>query len=119
VELSANRRLVNIHDPNSVALASNEVDWLIHKTGQKPFGGINYPLGNPVVANYRSLGLAEMANAIVEGRPHRCSGRFALHALAVMLGIIESAESGQAVTIGVPGTTFPRLTDEEAKHLLV
>jgi hypothetical protein len=36
-----------------------------------------------------------------------------------MLGIIESAESGRAVTIGVPGTTFPHLTDEEAKHLLL
>src|ERR1700758_2211812 len=119
VEISANNRLLNIHDPTSVALVSGQVDWLIDKTDEKPFGGLNYPLGNPVVANYRSLGLAEMANAIVEGRPHRCSGRFALHALAVMLGIIESAESGQAVTIGFPGTTFPHLTDEEAKHLLV
>jgi predicted dehydrogenase len=119
VELSANRTLLNIHDPNSVALAGNQVDWLIHKTDQKAFGGINYPLGNPVVANYRSLGLAEMANAIVEGRPHRCSGRFALHALAVMLGIIDSAESGHTVTIGIAGTTFPRLTVEEAKHLLL
>jgi predicted dehydrogenase len=119
VELSANRTLLNIHDPNSVALTGNQVDWLIHKTDEKPFGQINYPLGNPVVANYRALGLAEMANAIVEGRPHRCSGRFALHALAVMLGVIASAESGQAVTIGVPGTTFPLLTDEEATRLLV
>jgi predicted dehydrogenase len=119
VETSANNRLLNIHDPSSVALVSDQVDWLIHKTDEKPFGGINYPLGNPVVANYRSLGLAEMANAIVEGRPHRCSGRFALHALAVMLGIIESAESGQTVTIGVPGTTFQRLTEDEAKRLLL
>jgi hypothetical protein len=102
-----------------VALVSAQVDWLVHKTDKNTFGGINYPRGNPVVANYRSLGLAEMANAIVEGRPHRCSGRFALHALAVMLGIIESAESGQVVTIGVPGTTFPALTEEEAKRLLL
>jgi predicted dehydrogenase len=119
VELSANSGLLNIHDPSSVALVSTQVDWLIHKTDEKPFGGINYPLGNPVVANYRSVGLAEMANATVEGRPHRCSGRFALHALAVMLGIIESADSGQPVTIDVPGTTFPPLTDEGAKRLLL
>src|ERR1700756_1044423 len=119
VEISANNRLLNIHDASSVALKGTQVDWLTQKTGEKTFGGINYPLGNPVVANYRSLGLAEMANGIVEGRPHRCSGRFALHALAVMLGIIESADSGQPVTIGVPGTTFPHLTDEEAKYLLV
>jgi len=119
VELSVNNRLLNIHDASNVALVSTQVDWLMHKTGEKTFGGINYPLGNPVVANYRSLGLAEMANAIVEGRPHRCSGSFALHALAVMLGIIGSAESGQPVKIGVPGTTFPALTDEGAKSRLL
>src|ERR1700739_2000536 len=119
VELSANTRLPNIHDAKDLSMLGKQIDWLIHKTGGKTFGGLNYPIGNPVVANYRSLGLAEMANAIVEGRPHRCSGRFALHALAVMLGIIESAESGQGVTIGLPGTTFPHLADEEAKHLLV
>jgi predicted dehydrogenase len=119
VELSARNRLLNIHDARSIALADAQVDWLIYKTGEKTFGRINYPVGNPAVANYRSLGLAEMANAIVEGRPHRCSGRFALHALAVMLGIIKSAESGDPVEIGVPGAALPALTDEEAKKLLL
>ncbi len=119
VELSANNKLLNIHDASNVALEGTQVDWLIHKTAQKAFGRINYPIGNPVVANYRSLGLAEMANAIVEGRPHRCSGHFALHALAVMLGIIESAESGHVVEIDVPGTNLPALTDEQARRLLL
>ena len=119
VELSAHHRLLNIHDPMTDASAGPQFDWLIHKTAEKTFGGINYPVGNPVIANYRSLGLAEMANAIIEGRPYRCSGRFALHALAVMLGILESAESGQPVEIGVPGTTLLALTDEEAKRLLL
>jgi predicted dehydrogenase len=118
VELSTNNVLLNIHDATNVASAGARADWLIHKTGEKTFGGINYPAGNPVIANYRSLGLAEMANAIVEGRPHRCSGRFALHALAVMLGIIESAESGDPVRIGVPGTSLPALTGEGAVSLL-
>jgi predicted dehydrogenase len=117
-ELSANNKLLNIHDASSVALAGTQTDWLIHKTGGKTFGGINYPVGNPVIANYRSLGLAEMANAIVEGRPHRCSGRFALHTLAVMIGIIESAESGEPVKISIPGAAFPALTEEGAERLL-
>jgi predicted dehydrogenase len=118
VELSASQGLLNIHDAENVARISTQVDWLTYKTDQKAFGGINYPLGNPVIANYRALGLAEMANAIVQGRPHRCSGRFALHALAVMLGILESAESGEPVEIGIPGTTFAALTEEEAQRLL-
>jgi predicted dehydrogenase len=117
VELSINNELVNIHDAINVASLEKKPDWLIHETGEKTFGGINYPTGYPVIANYRGLGLAEMANAIVEGRPHRCSGRFALHALAVMLGIIESAESGESVEIGVPGTIPSALKEEEARKL--
>jgi len=118
VEVSTNNVLQNIHDAANVALPGEQVEWLIDETGGKTFGGINYPAGNPVIANYRSLGLAEMANAVIEGRPHRCSGRFALHAVAVMLGILESAESGDPVKISVPGTTRPGLTEEEAKKLL-
>ena len=34
--------------------------------------------------NYRSLGLADMAHAIVHDRPHRCSGDLALHVLEAM-----------------------------------
>jgi predicted dehydrogenase len=118
VEVSANNVLRNIHDATNAALVGAQGDWLIHKTDEKTFGGINYPAGTPVIANYRSLGLAEMANAILEGRPHRCSGRFALHALAVMLGIIESAESGDPVKIDVPGASLPGLSQDEAKKLL-
>jgi hypothetical protein len=59
-----------------------------------------------------------MANAIIEDRPHRCSGRFAMHALAVMLGMIDSAESGELVKIGIPGAALPALTEGGAKRLL-
>ncbi len=50
-------------------------------------------------ANYRSLGLADMAAAIVQGRPHRASGALALHVLEVMEAFGRSAESGQFVDI--------------------
>ncbi|MBV9672009.1 MAG: gfo/Idh/MocA family oxidoreductase, partial [Verrucomicrobia bacterium] len=117
-ELSASHMLLNVHDATAVGLADTQADWLIHRTNKKLFGKINYPIGNPVVANYRSLGLAEMANAIGEGRPHRCSGRFALHGLAVMLGIIESAESGKAVEISALSSNVAALSEEEGKRLL-
>jgi predicted dehydrogenase len=51
-------------------------------------------------ANYRSLGLADMAAAIREGRPHRASGELALHVLEVMEAFGTSAESGRFVEIG-------------------
>jgi hypothetical protein len=36
-----------------------------------------------------------------------------------MLGIIESAESGDPAKIGVPGVTLRAPTDEEARRLLL
>ncbi len=50
-------------------------------------------------ANYRSLGLADMAAAIRQGRPHRASGDLALHVLEVMEAFGRSAESGRFVEI--------------------
>ena len=49
--------------------------------------------------NYRGLGLADMAAAIVEGRPHRASGALALHVLEVMEALLASAEEARAVDI--------------------
>lgn len=51
-------------------------------------------------ANYRTAGLADMAIAIQENRPHRCSGRFAHHVVDVMTTILEAGESGARITIG-------------------
>jgi predicted dehydrogenase len=49
--------------------------------------------------NLRSLGLADMAAAIRENRPHRASGELALHVLEVMEALSRSAESRQFVEI--------------------
>ena len=48
-------------------------------------------------ANYRTAGLADMAQAIGEGRPHRCSMELALHAVEVMTGVLKSGETGAFV----------------------
>ena len=49
--------------------------------------------------NYRSLGLADMAQAIRDGRPHRASGALALHVLETMLAFQKSSDEGRAVEI--------------------
>ncbi len=51
-------------------------------------------------ANYRSLGVADMAHAILSGRPHRASGALALHALEVMEAFATASRSGGIVRIG-------------------
>jgi predicted dehydrogenase len=50
-------------------------------------------------ANYRSLGVADMALALVENRPHRASGELALHVLEVMEAFETASKEGRAVDI--------------------
>ena len=52
--------------------------------------------------NYRSIGLADMAHAIIEGRPHRCNGDLALHVLEVMEAFETSSTSGRVIDITTP-----------------
>lgn len=47
--------------------------------------------------NYRSIGLADMAAAVRDGRPHRASGDLALHVLEVMEAFETSARTNAAV----------------------
>jgi predicted dehydrogenase len=58
------------------------------------------PLTAPYAdANYRSLGVADMAHAILSGRPHRASGELALHVLEVMEAFEVASKSGTIVKI--------------------
>jgi predicted dehydrogenase len=49
--------------------------------------------------NYRSLGLADMAQAIRAGRPHRASGALALHVLEAMLAFQTSSDERREVVV--------------------
>lgn len=118
VEVSANNELLNSHNAADIERLKNRKPWEVIGTSHRAYGNINYPFGNPISANYRALGLAEMANAIVEGRPHRCSGQFALHVLAVMLGIIRAAQTGKAVELEIPCDIPAPLWAEDADRLL-
>ena len=49
--------------------------------------------------NYRIIGVADMAQAIRTGRPHRASGALAFHVLEVMAAFHRSSNSGAVVSI--------------------
>ena len=49
--------------------------------------------------NYRSLGVADLAAAILDNRPHRASGDLALHVLEVMEAFARASDSGHPVEI--------------------
>jgi len=58
------------------------------------------PLAYPTVYGDkygRGVGVAEMAEAIMAGRPHRAGGELALHIVDAMQGFGEAAERGRAV----------------------
>lgn len=63
-----------------------------------PFGVNNFGTDNEH-ANYRAAGLADMALAIQEDRPHRCSGAFAHHVVDVMTAVLEAGETGTSITL--------------------
>ncbi|MDR1030474.1 MAG: Gfo/Idh/MocA family oxidoreductase, partial [Treponema sp.] len=53
------------------------------------------PLLKDFPENSRGLGVTDMAEAIVEGRPHRASGELAYHVLEVMHGLQDASASGR------------------------
>ncbi|GHV71075.1 dehydrogenase [Spirochaetia bacterium] len=53
------------------------------------------PLLKDYPENSRGLGITDMAEAIVEGRPHRASGEMAYHVLDIMHGIHDASASGK------------------------
>jgi len=68
-----------------------------------PFGVPNHTTGGGErVANYRPIGLVDMAIAIREGRPHRASGELALHVLEVLEAFERSSVDGSAIRIEQP-----------------
>lgn len=69
-------------------------------------------------ANYRGAGLADMALAIQEGRPQRCSLEFAHHVVDVMTSILESGETGQAVNLSTTCEKPAALDAKSAQALL-
>lgn len=113
---------MRVPDPNffagDVEITERGSEWIHHQTADLPLGAANWPDDGPRLANYRALGVAELAAAVTEGTPHRTSGQLALHVLEVLEGILVSGEQGIAVDI--PGRTVrpPPFTDQEAIALL-
>ena len=81
-----------VPDPNrfggEVRVAKTGGEW---QTVPHSHGNVN--------GEFRSIGVADLAAAIVTGRPHRASGALALHALEAMEAFQVSAEQGRRVKL--------------------
>jgi predicted dehydrogenase len=92
IEVYGTEGSMQIPDPNgfggvvSTAVAADGNEWVeqAHTHGYE---------------GSRCIGVADMAMAIEHGRPHRCSGELALHALEIMHAFDTSSQSGRHVEL--------------------
>ena len=123
IELYGTDGSVFVPDPNffggdvtvtDIAGTRSKVDPWDH-----PFGKPNQTdnSGNSR-ANYRTAGLADMMQAIEQGRAARCGLDVALHAVDVMTSILKAGESGEVVTLTTTCERPAPLGPDEAAALL-
>ena len=78
IELHGTEGSVRLPDPDTyggaVELSERGADWRAYPGDGAPFGATNWPFDAPRVANYRMLGVAEIARAI-RGRAPRAPRR--------------------------------------------
>jgi len=102
IELHGSKQSMFVPDPNHfggrVRISDGENEQTFEP--MTTLSALNYTDSNGEMrANYRGIGLADMAVAILENREHRCNGELALHVIDVMMSILTSAESGRVEKI--------------------
>jgi predicted dehydrogenase len=121
IELHGTEGSIRLPDPDTfggtVSLSSRGAEWLDHDSRDDLYGAINWPHQAPDRANYRMLGVADLARSLVEGRAPRASGELALHVLEIMEAILASGENGETIPIASAPAQPRALGDEEAVSL--
>ncbi len=106
IELYGEKGSMIVPDPNMFGgsvLTCNKLGdyWKEFKTSKMPLGRINIRTQSsranetPTNANYRGVGLSEMAYSIENKRKHLCSGEISLHVLDIITSIMKAARSGK------------------------
>ena len=106
IELYGEKGSMIVPDPNMFGgsvLTCNKLGdkWKEFKTTKMPLGRINIRTQSsranetPTNANYRGVGLSEMAYSIENKRKHLCSGEISLHVLDIITSIMKAARSGK------------------------
>ncbi len=98
--------------------------WKEHKTNKMPLGKINIREKSlraneaPVNANYRGVGLAEMAYCIKNNIKHRCNGELSFHILDIIQSIMKAAKKRRRINIKSTCKIPKRFTSLEIKKIL-
>lgn len=108
IELYGTEGSLRVPDPNFfggvVQYTEKGGDWISVTADDRPFGKPNWRSPNwadhiPNQANYRCLGIAELASAVLRGTPHRSSGALASHALEVKHAILKAGAEGGEIAV--------------------
>jgi predicted dehydrogenase len=122
IELHGTSGSLRLPDPDNfggiVAISDGGAEWDEIDTSALLYGKPNWPVDAPDRANYRMLGLADLARAINEGRAPRASGDLALHVLEVMEAILLAGETGTAQVVLSTIARPSELSEQEARSLL-
>jgi predicted dehydrogenase len=96
-----------VPDPNffggAPLISERDADWQPLDISAHPFGSPNRTLrSGALIADYRIIGLLDMAAALRQGRPHRANGDLALHVLEVLDAFERSSAEGRHIAIEHP-----------------
>lgn len=108
---------MHLPDPDTfggtISLSRHGKAWEEFDTSADLYGEINWPYTAPNRANYRMLGIADLAAGLRTGQPPRASGALALHVLEVLEAVLQSGATGQSVamqtTVAQPAVLAPAL----------
>ena len=122
-ELYGTEAALILPDPN---FFGGSIDILRHGAEPRRLAADDHPLAVPnreldtaaPRADYRTVGLADMVDAIATGRDHRCSFERALHAVEVLQAILAAGETGAFIDITTTCTRPDPLDGEAARGLM-
>ena len=129
IELYGEKGSMIVPDPNMFGgsvLTCNKLgdNWKEFKTTKMPLGRINIRTQSsranetPTNANYRGVGLSEMAYSIENKRKHLCSGEISLHVLDIIISIMKAASSGKVQYINTFCVKPKKFSKLDIKKLL-
>ena len=102
----------------TISLSERGAGWADFHSESELYGALNWPYAAPDRANYRMLGVADLARALNTGGKPRASGDLALHVLEIMEAILASGERRDSVAVNGTVDQPPLLQEDEAASLL-
>jgi predicted dehydrogenase len=122
IELHGTEGSLRLPDPDTfggaVSLSERGAEWRNFQSGDELYGAKNWPFAAPDRANYRMLGVADLARSLETGAMPRASGELALHVLEIMEAILISGERMEPVAVEGEISQPAFLGEVEAHNLL-